>query len=58
VLQGLSSVLCRCTGYLRIADAVLLAAARMRGESAEVRHATSRAGLSVVGRPFELRGAT
>mgnify|MGYP001011828292 CR=1 FL=1 len=28
-------VLCRCTGYAKINDAVLLAAARMRGEEAE-----------------------
>lgn len=57
VLEGLSDVLCRCTGYLKIADAVLLAAARMRGEQAKVSLPTSQAGLTVVGQPFELRGA-
>ncbi len=57
VLEGLSSVLCRCTGYVRIADAVLLAAARMRGETPDARVASSHAGLAVVGRSIELRGA-
>jgi aerobic-type carbon monoxide dehydrogenase small subunit (CoxS/CutS family) len=31
VRQALSGNLCRCTGYQHIVDAVLLAAARMRG---------------------------
>ena len=33
VRKALSGVLCRCTGYVRIVDAVLRAAASMRGES-------------------------
>ena len=33
VREALSGNLCRCTGYQHIVDAVLLAAARMRGES-------------------------
>lgn len=33
IRKALSNVLCRCTGYVRIIDAVLRAAAIMRGES-------------------------
>lgn len=33
VRRGLANVMCRCTGYVRIVDAVMRAAARMRGES-------------------------
>lgn len=33
VREGLAKVLCRCTGYVRIVDAVLRAAAVMRGET-------------------------
>ncbi len=33
VREALSGVLCRCTGYLKPVQAVLLAAARMRGEN-------------------------
>ncbi len=33
VREGLASVMCRCTGYVRIVDAVMRAAARLRGES-------------------------
>jgi len=33
VREALSGNLCRCTGYQHIVDAVLLAAARLRGES-------------------------
>ena len=33
IRKALSGVLCRCTGYVRIIDAVLRAAASMRGES-------------------------
>jgi carbon-monoxide dehydrogenase small subunit len=35
IVDALGGVLCRCTGYLKIYEAVELAAARMRGEDAE-----------------------
>jgi carbon-monoxide dehydrogenase small subunit len=36
VREALSGNLCRCTGYQNIVRAILRAAARMRGESADV----------------------
>jgi carbon-monoxide dehydrogenase small subunit len=35
IQDSLSGILCRCTGYIKIYEAVELAAARMRGENAE-----------------------
>lgn len=36
IREALSSSICRCTGYVKIYEAVELAAARMRGEEAEM----------------------
>jgi aerobic-type carbon monoxide dehydrogenase small subunit (CoxS/CutS family) len=36
IKEALSGNLCRCTGYIKIYEAVELAAAKMRGEESEL----------------------
>lgn len=44
VIQAIDKNLCRCTGYVKIADAVLLAAKKMGGKGNEVTESAGRCG--------------
>jgi putative selenate reductase molybdopterin-binding subunit len=53
VREALSGVLCRCTGYLKPVQAVLRAAAVIRGESVEQMEGVTPASAAWIGEPRE-----
>jgi putative selenate reductase molybdopterin-binding subunit len=58
VREGLSGVLCRCTGYLKPVQAVLRAAAVMRGEDVEPIDLPEPAPSAFLGLPLDDRPST